>query len=511
MAWLKAKPDLKWGSHMATTYIIKQDEKARKWKVPHGELYIIKDRCKGCGFCIEFCPKKVLVESKEFNAKGYHPPELQEDETKKCINCGFCSMICPEFAIFSVADAESKDVSVVPEKEYPIVESPKVPEIAGGRDVLTGEHFWNGDVAAAEGAIAAGCRFFAGYPITPSTEAAEHIAERIPQVGGVYVQMEDEIASIAAVLGAAWAGVKAMTATSGPGFSLMQENIGLAAMTETPCLIIDVQRGGPSTGLPTLVAQADVMQARWGTHGDHEIIALAPNSPQECFDLTIECFNLAYRYRTPVILLMDESVGHMTERVVVPDKSKIKLVDRKKPQEEPGKAKIYEAGDDLVPPMPYAGEGYNVHVTGLTHDERGYPSTIAETQERMIKRICDKIRKHRDEIVRVEEFMLEDAEIAVVAYGITSRVVKRAVLMAREKGIKAGMLRLITIWPFADKEIRALAKKVKKFLVVEINYGQIVLEVERCACPGEVHFLGKMGGAVHTPDEVLAKIEEVYK
>ncbi|MEM3396791.1 MAG: 2-oxoacid:acceptor oxidoreductase subunit alpha [Thermoplasmata archaeon] len=496
---------------MATTYIIKDDEKTRKWKTPHGELYIIKDRCKGCGFCIEFCPKKVLVESKEFNAKGYHPPELQEDETKKCINCGFCAMICPEFAIFSEADAQSKDVGQIPEKEIPIPESPKIPEIKKARDVLTGEHFWNGDVAAAEGAIAAGCKFFAGYPITPSTEVAEHIAERMPQIGGVYVQMEDEIASIAAVLGAAWAGVKAMTATSGPGFSLMQENIGLGAMTETPCLIINVQRGGPSTGLPTLVAQSDVMQAKWGTHGDHEIIALAPNSPQECFDLTIECFNLAYKYRTPVVLLMDESVGHMTERVVVPEKSKIKLVDRKKPKGEPGKVKIYEADEDLVPPMPYAGEGYNIHMTGLTHDERGYPSTIAETQERMIKRICDKIRVHADEIVRYEEFMTEDAEVVVVAYGITSRVVKRAVLMAREKGIKAGMLRLITIWPFPEKKVRELAKKVKNFLVVEINYGQIVLEVERCACPSKVSFLGKMGGAVHTPEEVLKKMMEVCK
>ena len=493
---------------MATIFL---NEKAKKWKTPHGELYIIKDRCKGCGFCIEFCPKKVLVESKEFNAKGYHPPELQEDETKKCINCGFCAMICPEFAIFSEADAASKEIAVVPEKQISIPESPKIPEILKSKDVLTGEHFWNGDVAAAEGAIAAGCKFFAGYPITPSTEIAEHIAERMPQIGGVYVQMEDEIASIAAVLGAAWAGAKAMTATSGPGFSLMQENIGLAAMTETPCLIINVQRGGPSTGLPTLVAQSDVMQARWGTHGDHEIIALAPNSPQECFDLTIECFNLAYRYRTPVILLMDEAGGHMTERVVVPDKTKIQLVDRKKPKGEPGKIRIYEADEDLVPPMPYAGEGYNIHMTGLTHDERGYPSTIAETQERMIKRICDKIRIHADEIVRFEEFMVEDAEIVVVAYGITSRVVKRAVMLAREQGIKAGMLRLITIWPFPEKEVRKLAQNIKKFLVVEINYGQIVLEVERCACHAKVEFLGKMGGSVHTPAEVLAKIMEVSK
>ncbi len=242
----------------------------------------------------------------------------------------------------------------------------------------------NGDIAAAEGALAAGCRFFAGYPITPSTEVAEHIAERMPQVGGVYIQMEDEIASIAAILGAAWGGMKTLTATSGPGFSLMQENIGLAAMTETPCLIINVQRGGPSTGLPTIVAQSDMMQARWGTHGDHEIIALTPNSTQECFDLAIESFNMATKYRTPVVLMMDESIGHMTEKVIVPAKEKIKLVERKRPGKSPAETDIYEADETLVPPMPIAGEGYNIHMTGLTHDERGHPSTIAETQERMV-------------------------------------------------------------------------------------------------------------------------------
>jgi len=254
--------------------------------------------------------------------------------------------------------------------------------------------FYSGNIACAEGAIAAGCRFFAGYPITPSTEIAEHMARRLPQVDGVFIQMEDELASMAAILGASWGGAKAMTATSGPGLSLMQENIGLGAMTETPCVIVDVQRAGPSTGMPTLIGQADVMQARWGSHGDYEIIALSPSSPQECFDLTIKSFNLAEEYRVPVILLMDESVGHMSEKVIIPPKEKIKIVDRKKPKVKPSEYLPFKA-DDYIPPMACAGEGYAVHVTGLTHDEKGYPqATSPEVQEKLVRRLCDKIRKN---------------------------------------------------------------------------------------------------------------------
>ncbi len=470
------------------------------------ELYLVKDRCKGCRLCIEFCPKKVLVPSEEFNAKGHHPPALVEDEDSRCIGCGFCAMVCPEFAIFT-----GKEPTMMAGIKAKVDAPAQKMESLGLREnssIPTGEHFWNGDIAAAEGALAAGCRFYAGYPITPSTEVAEHMAEKMPQVGGMYVQMEDEIASIAAVLGAAWGGMKSMTATSGPGFSLMQENIGLAAMTETPCLIIDVQRGGPSTGLPTLVSQADVMQARWGTHGDHEIIALAPNSPQECFDFTIDALNLATKYRTPVILLMDESIGHMTEKVIVPAKEKINIVERKKPAKSPKENKLYETDKTLVPAMPIAGEGYAVHVTGLTHDEMGYPSTVEETQRVMVRRICDKIRKNSDDIIRYEGFMLDDAEIVVVAFGITSRVAKHAVAMAREKGIKAGLMRLVTIWPFPEKILKSLAQKAKGFLVAEINYGQIVREVERCAGSKKVSFLGGMGGAVHMPQEIFEKIAE---
>ncbi|RLF32182.1 MAG: 2-oxoacid:acceptor oxidoreductase subunit alpha, partial [Thermoplasmata archaeon] len=259
--------------------------------------------------------------------------------------------------------------------------------------------FFSGNVAAAEGAILAGCRFFGGYPITPSTEIAERMAFRLPQVGGVFIQMEDELASMAAILGASWGGVKAMTATSGPGLSLMQENIGLGAMTETPCVVVDVQRGGPSTGMPTLVAQADVMQARWGSHGDYEIIALAPSSVQECFDLTIRAFNLSEKYRTPVIVLMDESVGHMSEKVVIPSAEEIALIERKKPTVPPEAYRAYEPDEDLVPPMACAGEGYNVHVTGLTHDEKGYPvATDPEVQARLVRRLCDKILVHEPEL-----------------------------------------------------------------------------------------------------------------
>ena len=270
------------------------------------------------------------------------------------------------------------------------------------KDVLTGIHFLSGNYACVEGAIAAGCRFYAGYPITPSNEIAERMSFRIAQVGGIYIQMEDELGSMAALVGASWGGAKSMTATSGPGFSLMQENIGLAAMTETPCVVVNVQRG-PSTGLPTLVGQADVMQARWGSHGDYEIIALAPASSQECFDFTIKAFNLAERWRVPVIVLMDEVVGHMWERVVIPPKEEIKLISRKRPTIPPKDFLPFKAGKDLVPEMPIAGEGYRVHVTGLTHDEKGYPAMNDKAHNKLVTRLVDKIRKNASEIIEIEE------------------------------------------------------------------------------------------------------------
>jgi len=384
-------------------------------------------------------------------------------------------------------------------------------EMEEKRSVLTGSHFISGNEAFAEGAIAAGCRFFGGYPITPSSEIAEHMSRRLPEVNGIFLQMEDELGSIAAVLGASWGGLKSMTATSGPGFSLMQENIGLGIITETPCVIANVQRGGPSTGLPTLVGQGDVMQARWGSHGPYETIAISPNSPQECFDMAIKAFNLAETYRLPVIVLMDESVGHMTEKVIIPPKEKIKTVYRKKPRVPPEKFLPYKPDKDLVPPMPTAGDGYYIHVTGLTHDERGYPVIDAETQERLIQRLIDKIKVNAHKIIDYETYRIKDADTIVVSYGISSRPSLGAVKKARKLGLKIGFIRLKTIWPFPEDFFRKISENVKHFFVVEINNGQIVREVERCTAKhSETHFIGKLGGTVHTPEEILDKIMEVF-
>ncbi len=378
--------------------------------------------------------------------------------------------------------------------------------------VLTGVHFMDGDTACAEGALAAGCRFFAGYPITPATEIAERMARRLPQVGGTYIQMEDELGSMAAVIGASYACAKAMTATSGPGFSLMQENIGLAFMTETPCVIVDIMRGGPSTGQPTMPGQQDVMQAKWGSHGDYEMISLAPSSVQEMFDLTIEAFNLAEAYRTPVTVLADAIIGHMYERVDIPDESEIKIVNRKKPKVPPEKYAPFQADDDLVPPMACFGEGYRFYATGLTHDESGRPRTSsAEAQQKLIRRLCDKIRRNAKKIVKIKEFMLDDAEVAVVAYGIASRAALSAVRKAREAGVKAGLLRLTTLWPFPDWHISRLAKQVDAIVVPEMNYGQIVREVERAAKETRVVFLPKLGEEPHKPLEILEATRRAQK
>lgn len=373
--------------------------------------------------------------------------------------------------------------------------------------VLTGRHFMMGDLAAAEGALAAGCKFFGGYPITPATETAERMALRLPQVGGHYIQMEDEIASIAAVLGASCAGVKAMTATSGPGFSLMQENIGLGVVTETPCVIVNVQRGGPSTGLPTLAGQADMMQAKWGSHGDYEVIAYVPNSCQEMFDLTIKAFNASEKYRQPVFVMADEIIGHMTERVVIPPASKIKLVSRKRPKRKRNFLP-FKPDKDLIPPMAIAGEGYGIHVTGLTHDIRGYPVIDAETQHEMVTRLIRKIREHAPEIWEFEETMTDDADVIVVSYGAASRAAGRAVNLAREEGTKAGLLRLITAWPFPETRMKELAQSAKAFVVPEINMGQMSREVERFAS-GRVFSVSHAGGGMMSPENVLHKIKEV--
>ncbi|HSR30932.1 MAG TPA: 2-oxoacid:acceptor oxidoreductase subunit alpha [Anaerolineae bacterium] len=377
------------------------------------------------------------------------------------------------------------------------------------RGLLTGEHFMLGDHAAAEGAILAGCRFFAGYPITPATEIAERMSVRLPQIGGVYIQMEDELASMNAILGASWAGVKSMTATSGPGFSLMMENLGLGIMLETPCVLINVQRGGPSTGLPTLVGQQDMMQARWGSHGDYEIIALSPTSPQELFDLTIRAFNLSEKYRSPVLVMTDAEVGHMTEKVVIPPQEEIEIIARpqvRKGDVAPDHFRIFRDGDGngYVSPMAVAGEGYRIHVTGLTHDERGYPGMNAQTQEWNLRRLISKIRAHRDDIIQLEEQNLEDAEVVVVSYGISARTSLWPIELARKEGIRVGYVRLITVWPFPEERIRQLAKGIRAFVVPEINMGQISREVERCAAgQAEVFGANRAGGDILEPEYVL--------
>ena len=378
------------------------------------------------------------------------------------------------------------------------------------RAVLTGEHFMQGDHACAEGALAAGCRFFGGYPITPSTEIAERLARRLPELGGVFIQMEDELGSIAAVLGASAAGKRAMTATSGPGFSLMMENIGLATMMELPCVIVNVQRGAPSTGLPTLPGQSDVMQARWGTHGNYEAVAYAPWSCQELFDLTVHCFNIADRYRLPVFLMTDEVIGHMVERVTIPSEKDIPLWTRKTPKRRSKKNfKPFLAEDgDLVPPMVHAGEGYRIHYTGLTHDERGYPDMTAEAHHELVVRLTEKIRRNRDDLIWTESDLLEDARILVISYGCTARAAKRAVVEARQRGVAAGFLRLVSLWPFPEEMIQKLGEQVDAVIVAEMNLGQMIHEVERFV-KKPVIGVQHAGGMMMPPQVIMDAILEV--
>ncbi len=376
--------------------------------------------------------------------------------------------------------------------------------------VLTGKHFMNGDHACAEGAIAAGCRFFAGYPITPSTEIAERLARRMPEVKGTFIQMEDELGSIAAVIGASAAGVRSMTATSGPGLSLMLENLGLAVMMEVPCVLVDIQRGSPSTGLPTMAGQSDVMQVRWGSHGDHRMIAYAPWSPQEIFDLTILSFNMADQYRVPVLLMADEVVGHMVERVVIPSADSISYHPRKRPKHPPnGEFRSFDGDEpDLVPPIAHAGEGYRVHFTGLTHDEKGYPAMSADTHHQLVTRLVNKIEHNAGHIIRTEEYYMDDARIVVIAYGCTARSARQAVQKARRQGIPVGMLRLISLWPFPEQLILHLASTVDSFIVAEMNLGQMSREVERLV-KQPVSGVFHAGGAMIPPQPILNAIMEV--
>jgi 2-oxoglutarate/2-oxoacid ferredoxin oxidoreductase subunit alpha len=331
-------------------------------------------------------------------------------------------------------------------------------------------------------------------------------------VGGIFIQMEDELAASIAIQGAVWGGAKAFTVTSGPGFSLMMEHIGYAAMTETPCVFVDVQRGGPSTGLPTLPAQADMMQARWGSHGDYGIIALCPNSPQECFDLTITGFNLAEEFRVPVMLMLDECVGHMTEKVVIPEADQIEITPRRFTKRKPEDFRLFEPREDLVPDMVKAGDGYRFHVTGLTHDEQGYPSMTLDTQDRTIRRLQDKLKPLANGRALCETADLEDAEVVVVSYGITSRVAQRAVQQARARGVKVGKFRLISAWPFPERRIAELAGRVKAFVVPELNLGQMVHEVARAAAgKAAVIPVSHAGGSVHNPDVILKAIVEAAR
>ena len=369
-----------------------------------------------------------------------------------------------------------------------------------------------GNEACAEGALRAGCRFFAGYPITPASEIAEHLSYQLPQVDGTFIQMEDEIASMGAVIGASLAGVKSMTATSGPGFSLMQENLGFACMAEVPCVVVNVMRGGPSTGLPTNPSQGDVMQARWGTHGDHPIIVLSPTSVMECFSLTVKAFNYSEKYRTPVILLMDEVVAHMREKVVLPDASEVEVIDRVKPSVPPEWYLPYEDTSFGVPPMGIFGEGYRYHVTGLVHDIRGFPTLRQDEIEPFLLRLFRKISTHFNDIQLFENFFIEDADLVIVAFGCTARSAHRAMVEARARGMKVGLLKLITLWPFPRRFVEPLTQAGKTLLVPEMNMGQISREVKRVnQGMTEVITVNKIDGTMITPQEILEKIEEAMK
>ncbi|MBB6216674.1 2-oxoglutarate ferredoxin oxidoreductase subunit alpha [Anaerosolibacter carboniphilus] len=368
-----------------------------------------------------------------------------------------------------------------------------------------------GNEACVEGALAAGMKFYAGYPITPSTEIAEVSAQKLPRVGGKFIQMEDEIAGMAAAIGGSLAGLKSMTATSGPGFSLKQENIGYAALAEIPVVIVNVQRSGPSTGLPTAPSQGDIMQAKWGTHGDHPVIALCPSSVKETFDLTVRSFNLAEKYRMPVFLMLDEVVGHMREKIEIPDASEIEIYDRLKPTPGDENYAPYRVEEgQIVPAMAAYGDGYRFHVTGLIHDESGFPSNSTEVAQTLMTRIMKKIEDNVDDIITYEENNVDDAEIIVLSYGGTARSAKSAMKKAREMGLKVGLFRPITIWPFPEDRVKELAKNAKAIIVAEMNYGQLVLEVERVVKgAADIYHVGKINGEVISPDEILSKIKEV--
>lgn len=370
--------------------------------------------------------------------------------------------------------------------------------------------FLQGNEACAHGAIYAGCRFFAGYPITPSTEVAEVLSNELPKVGGSFIQMEDEIAAMAAVIGASLTGIKALTATSGPGFSLKQENIGYACITEVPCVIINVMRGGPSTGMPTGPSQSDVMQAKWGTHGDHPAICLVPASVQELFTETVRAFNLAEKYRMPVTVMPDEILGHMRERIVFPEPGELEVINRTPPSVPPGEYKPYDTRFGDVPPLASFGSGYRFHVTGLNKAEDGFPTTRADLVQAEEERQLRKVENAVDDIVTYEEYLLDDAEVAVVAFGSISRSARYAVNQARERGIRAGLFRIITYWPFPERQIRDLGRRVKAIITPEMNLGMTIHEVKRCV-EGRAPVSGifRVDGEPINPGQILSRIQEV--
>jgi 2-oxoglutarate/2-oxoacid ferredoxin oxidoreductase subunit alpha len=380
-----------------------------------------------------------------------------------------------------------------------------------GRKIARKVLLLQGNEALAEGALAAGCRFFAGYPITPASEIAEYMALKLPALGGSFIQMEDEIASMGAVIGASLAGVKAMTATSGPGFSLMQENIGYACMAETPCVVIDVMRGGPSTGLPTHASQGDVMQARWGTHGDHPVVVLAVSSVRDCFEIAVFAFNLSEKYRVPVIILSDEIVAHTRETFVLPAPEEIDIFNRVTPSVPPEWYIPYEDTGTGVPPMAAFGDGYRHHVTGLTHDVRGFPTQRSDEIDALMRRFFRKITQGFHEIQRVETFMMDDAEIAVIAYGSVARSSRRAIIEAREHGVKAGLLQLVTLFPFPRQAVEKVLHQCRAVLVPEMNIGQISREVKRVRFNSSlVETLNRVDGNLITPREIGDRLIKIY-
>ncbi|MEG1501778.1 MAG: 2-oxoacid:acceptor oxidoreductase subunit alpha [Synergistaceae bacterium] len=370
--------------------------------------------------------------------------------------------------------------------------------------------FWQGNKAITMGAIAAGCRFFSGYPITPSTEIMEIMSEELPKLKGKFMQMEDEIAGIAAAIGASIAGKKAMTASSGPGISLKQELLGYAYMAEIPLVLTNIQRGGPSTGLPTKVSQADVMQARWGTHGDHATIAYAPNSIPECYRLAVKAFNMSERFRQPVFILADEVIGHMREKIEIPDLDSMEILDRKKPSVDYDNFVPYKADDDMIPPMASFGDGYRWHVTGLTSSEWGFPTTKADEVNDKANRIINKVEFYKNEVIEYNEEFIEDADVIVLSYGSVSRSSLKAIKELRKEGIKVGHFRPISLWPFPEERLAQLSKKVKHIIVPELNAGQMVLEVERIAGRNcEVHRKSLINGELYKPSEIISFVKEV--